>query len=142
MPSPRLIIRSVDWSEAAARCLTIRRRVFIEEQQIPETIEIDGRDPNCLHILASRGPVDVGTARLLPDAHVGRVAVLPDYRGQGIGAAIMRAVAEAARTRGDSALHLASQASAVPFYLALGFEPEGPRFMEAGIPHQNMSLKL
>lgn len=142
MHPPPLKVRPVDWAEAAARCLAIRRRVFIEEQQIPEAIEIDGRDPDCLHILASLNEVDVGTARLLPDAHVGRVAVLPPYRGQGIGAAIMAAVAEAARVRGDRALHLASQASAVPFYLALGYAPIGPRFMEAGIPHQNMSLPL
>lgn len=139
---PHLIVKPVAWAQASAQCLLVRRAVFIQEQGIDPAIEIDGRDPECAHVLAWYKGDPVGTARLLPDGHVGRVAVLKPYRGRGLGARLMTELLAMARSQGHASVHLASQASAVAFYLKLGFAPEGGPFLEAGIPHQNMVLTL
>ncbi|QTF93939.1 GNAT family N-acetyltransferase, partial [Halomonas sp. BM-2019] len=94
------------------------------------------------HFLALREGVPIGTARLLPDAHIGRVAVLPEARGLGIGVALMRAAIEAARRQGHDAVELAAQTHALAFYENLGFSAYGEVFLDAGIPHRNMRLPL
>ncbi len=137
-----LQVEALSWDQASARCLSIRRRVFIQEQGIDEAIEIDGRDPQCWHVLARLDGVDVGTARMQPDGHIGRVAVLSSARGSGAGRALMRKLCDIARQQGLAEVHLSSQDTAIGFYLALGFAARGAMFMEAGIPHQDMSLTL
>jgi predicted GNAT family N-acyltransferase len=129
------------------RCHAVRRRVFIEEQGVPAEIERDGRDGACLHFLAvAEGAGDVGAARLRVTpggvAKAERVAVLAGARGLGVGRALMRALEGAARDAGHPEVVLGAQAGAIVFYERLGYLPVGPRFMEAGIEHQQMRLPL
>ena len=140
--SPTLTVRPADWAQDGERCLAIRRQVFIEEQQIDPEIEIDGQDPDCAHALASLADQDVGTGRLLPDGRIGRVAVLPAWRGQGIGEALMDCLIALARDQGHQQVRLAAQESAFRFYLRLGFAFVGEPFFEAGIRHQRMQRAI
>ncbi|MDN3522488.1 GNAT family N-acetyltransferase [Halomonas ramblicola] len=137
-----LEIREGDWEALGEAAGEIRRVVFIEEQRVPIEEEWDGRDPECRHFLALLDGTPVGTARLLPDAHIGRVAVLREARGQGIGEALMAAAIATARRHGHAGIELAAQTHALPFYERLGFEAFGPEFLDAGIPHRNMCLPL
>jgi len=135
-----LEIHLLDWPAAQADAKPIRFTVFVDEQRVPAEIELDEHDADCVHALAYVDGRAVGTGRLLPDGHIGRMAVLKSARGQGIGKALLRALVEAARRRGDREVLLSSQVHAVGFYRAEGFEPEGPVYEEAGIPHQAMRL--
>ncbi|MEQ6887869.1 GNAT family N-acetyltransferase [Halomonas sp. CS7] len=137
-----LEIREGDWAVLGHEATEIRRVVFIEEQCVPVEEEWDGRDSACRHFLAVQDGRPIGTARLLPDAHIGRVAVLAEARGRGIGVALMRAAIEAARRDGHLRVELAAQTHALAFYERLGFEAVGGEFMDAGIAHRNMHLPL
>lgn len=140
--SPSLEILEGDWRFLRDAASAIRRVVFIEEQLVPREEEWDGRDPESHHFLALADGRPVGTARLLPDAHIGRVAVLAEARGRGIGVALMRAAIATARRHGHPAVELAAQIHALAFYESLGFRPFGDTFIEAGILHRNMQLTL
>lgn len=142
MSTGSLRIEQGDWRRLGEQASEIRRRVFIEEQAVPQAEEWDGRDDECLHFLARLDGQPVGTARLLPDGHIGRVAVLAAGRGRGIGLALMQAAIEAARERGHAHAELAAQTHALAFYRRLGFEAYGPEFLDAGIAHRNMRLDL
>ena len=131
-----------DWDQLGDVASEIRRVVFIEEQQVPLEEEWDGRDGDCRHFLALRHDIPLGTARLLPDGHIGRVAVLSEARGLGIGVALMQAAIEAARHLDHDQVELAAQTHALEFYERLGFTAFGDEFMDAGIPHRNMRLTL
>lgn len=135
-------IREGSWEALGPEATEIRRIVFIEEQRVPIEEEWDGRDSACRHFLAVLDGRPIGTARLLPDAHIGRVAVLAEARGRGVGAALMRAAIEAARRDGHPRVELAAQTHALAFYQRLGFDAVGGEFMDAGIAHRNMYLPL
>ncbi|MFQ3786815.1 GNAT family N-acetyltransferase [Halomonas sp. A29] len=137
-----IVIREGSWAELGETASEIRRVVFIEEQQVPLEEEWDGRDSECRHFLAVRGEMALGTARLLPDGHIGRVAVLREARGLGIGVALMQAAIASARRLGHAQVELAAQTHALAFYENLGFTAFGEVFMDAGIPHRNMRLSL
>ncbi|GHB05034.1 GNAT family N-acetyltransferase [Modicisalibacter luteus] len=130
------------WQTLGQAAAELRRRVFIDEQHVPEEEEWDGQDPACLHFIAFDAGQPVGTARLLPDGHIGRVAVLAQARGRGIGLALMRKAIEAAQLEGHAEVQLAAQIHALPFYERLGFQAYGQEFLDAGIPHRNMRLPL
>jgi predicted GNAT family N-acyltransferase len=126
-------------------CLAIRRRVFIEELGIDESIELDDEDSQAIHFVARIGDFALGTARLRiieGQAKAERVAVLAANRRAGIGERLMHAMESKARERGHRHLALHAQESAISFYLRLGYRPEGEKFYEAGIPHQTMSKTL
>lgn len=131
-----------DWETLGEAASLIRRVVFIDEQRVPQEEEWDGRDADCLHFLATLNDEPVGTARLLPDGHIGRVAVLSSARGTGIGYQLMEATIEAARAAGHTHAALSAQLHALAFYERLGFVAHGDVFMDAGIPHQEMVLAL
>ncbi|MBA2780127.1 GNAT family N-acetyltransferase [Billgrantia kenyensis] len=135
-------IREGSWAELGAQSGEIRRVVFIEEQRVPLEEEWDGRDEPCRHFLALSRGKPLGTARLLPDGHIGRVAVLQEARGLGIGKALMQAAIAAAQRQGHPHVELAAQTHALDFYQRLGFSAFGPEFLDAGIPHRNMRLSL
>lgn len=137
-----LTAQRIDWATHGNACLAVRRQVFVQEQGIAPAVEFDGRDPDCIHVLAQHHDQAIGTARMLPDAHIGRVAVLAPWRGHGVGRLLMVALTEEARLRGESAVHLASQESAIDFYRRLGFVAHGDMYLEAGIPHLDMTLTL
>jgi predicted GNAT family N-acyltransferase len=133
-----LRIELLDWQSARAEAAPIRYAVFVEEQGVPLEMELDEHDPASLHALAFDGGAAVGTGRLLPDAHIGRMAVRREFRGRGVGSAILLRLCEAARSRGEREVVLAAQLHALEFYRAHGFEAYGAVYQDAGIPHQNM----
>ena len=132
-------------TEDLKSCHALRRVVFIEEQEVPEDLEVDGLDDAALHLLATLDGRPVGTARMLlkgATGKIGRVCVLRDLRGQGVGAALIRAAVEELRRLGLAQAKLGSQVHAIPFYEKLGFTAEGPVYDDAGIPHRDMVLAL
>ncbi len=131
-------VRIADWHQDNADLRRIREAVFIAEQSVPPEQEWDAEDPDAVHFLAFEGGYAVGTARLLPDGQIGRVAVLRDWRGMHIGEALMRAVIEEAERRGLAEQRLTAQVHAAEFYSRLGFEVVSDEFIEAGIPHVEM----
>lgn len=135
-------VTSGDWESLGEPASLIRRVVFIDEQQVPQEEEWDGLDSACLHFLATLQGEPVGTARLLPDGHIGRVAVLSRARGTGIGYQLMQAAIHAARDAGHTQAVLSAQLHALAFYERLGFVAHGDVFMDAGIPHREMMLAL
>jgi predicted GNAT family N-acyltransferase len=132
----------MSWESARAQASVIRLAVFVEEQGVPREIEMDESDAQCVHALAFEDATAVGTGRLLPDGHIGRMAILKPWRGRGIGSAILHSLIEAARRRGDREVMLSAQVHAVEFYRAHGFAPEGEVYEEAGIAHQAMVRAL
>jgi predicted GNAT family N-acyltransferase len=141
--SDPISIRILAWSEARTPAMTVREAVFVVEQRVPPEIELDEWDPRCDHALAFEpGGRAVGTGRLLPDGHIGRMAVLRDWRGRGVGGAMLVALVERAATRGMRRLVLNAQTHAVPFYARYGFTVFGDEFMEADIPHVAMARDL
>jgi predicted GNAT family N-acyltransferase len=135
-------IELLDWGRAREKAAAIRFAVFVEEQGVPAEIEMDELDAQSLHALAFHGEDAVGTGRLLPDGHIGRMAVLKAWRGRGLGSLILEKLVAAAGGRGDSQVLLSAQVHALEFYRAHGFEPEGPVYQEAGIAHQAMRRTL
>jgi predicted GNAT family N-acyltransferase len=135
-------VTSGHWEILEEHASRIRRVVFIDEQQVPQEEEWDGLDSQCLHFLAMLKGEPVGTARLLPDGHIGRVAVLEHARGLGIGYQLMEAAIQAARDAGHARAVLSAQLHALAFYEQLGFVAHGDVFMDAGIPHREMTLFL
>lgn len=136
-------VRVVDWKADEAKLRAVRAAVFIVEQNIPEELEWDALDAVSIHALAEdREGVPIGCGRLLPDGHIGRVAVLSDWRGQGVGAALLAHLIDLARKRGDERVLLNAQTQAMPFYARFGFAPTGEEFIEAGIPHWTMVRAL
>ena len=116
----------------------IRYEVFVDEQNVPEELEIDGLDGEAKHVLAFVDGVPIGTGRILDDGHIGRVAVLKDYRGFGIGKLIMKELIKWAQDKTFEKVWLSSQWHAHSFYLDLGFVSVGEIYKEAGIDHIKM----
>ena len=140
---PEFRVRRAEWSQDETALGAIRRRVFIEEQQVPEDLEWDGLDPDALHLLAETADGrPIGTVRLLADGHIGRMAVLKNARGNGVGRSLLDAILDAARAQGLTEVFLHAQVDAIPFYERAGFVAEGEVFMDAGIPHRSMRRAL
>jgi predicted GNAT family N-acyltransferase len=131
-----------DWDSQRDAARAVRYEVFVVEQKVPVELEWDEMDAQCVHALVFDGEEAVATGRLLPDGHIGRMAVRKPVRGQGIGGMILDALIEQARWRGDRAVMLNAQTHAEPFYARYGFVREGEEFMEAGIPHIHMRREL
>ncbi len=136
-------IRSLSWPDALPFARPVRESVFIEEQNVPRELEWDEWDERSDHAVAfdARGNA-IGTARLLPDGRIGRMAVLKEWRGQGVGAALLAAMLERARQRSMARVTLHAQTPAAGFYRRFGFSERGGEFFEAGIPHVEMTLEL
>ena len=136
-------VRLVDWADAPEALSAVRSTVFIVEQRIPADLEWDADDARSIHALAEDADgTPIGCGRLLPDGHVGRMAVLASWRGRGVGAALLTRLVAAAQARGDARVVLNAQVQAMPFYARFGFAPVGAPFVEAGIPHQAMARAL
>lgn len=138
---PRIELGSWDglrhWAEP------IRSTVFVEEQKVPVEMEIDQWDPQCLHAVAfDDAGSAVGTGRLLPDGHIGRMAVLPSARGTGVGSALLSALMDAARLRGHREAVLSAQTHAISFYRRYGYDVISGEYLDAGIPHVDMRRGL
>ncbi len=154
MPIPSgFHVELCDWTHSADRdaLLAVRDEVFIREQQVPPDLERDANDARATHVLAraidgtpigsGRITFDAGHARVT-SARIGRMAVLRDWRGKGVGASLLHTLIDLARTRRVAALTLHAQHSAIGFYQRYGFEPLGEEFAEAGIAHRVMRRAL
>lgn len=121
----------------------VREPVFIGEQGVPPEIELDELDPQCRHVLArdAEGRA-IGTGRLTPQRTIGRLAVLSGWRGKGVGAALLQALVDLARSLGHPTIELHAQVDAIGFYENFAFEVVGPEYLEAGIRHRNMRRTL
>ena len=149
-----LVLEVVATARQMEQALSIRRAVFIEEQMVPEALEIDEHDgdpamvESALHVLAKWQGVPVATGRLLlakdeeGQMHIGRVAVLPEHRGRGVGRALMQKLQDLARERGCRGVTLAAQLHAIGFYEKLGYRARGDVFLDAGIEHRWMDIEL
>ena len=131
------------WARLARPASRVRRIVFVEQMGVPPEIDLDGTDDPGIHLVLMHGRRAIGTGRLIPrTARIGRVALLSEYRGRGLGAQIViRLMREAVRLA-LPAVELNAQAYAVGFYRRLGFLPLGPLFDDAGIPHRRMRRAL
>jgi predicted GNAT family N-acyltransferase len=141
--SSAFTVRILSWSEALPLARPVREKVFIEEQKVPLELEWDEWDERCDHAVASDAQGHaIGTARLAPDGKLGRMAVLRDWRGRGVGRALLDALLGRARERSLTRVTLHAQTRAAGFYRRFGFSERGGEFLEAGIPHLEMSLEL
>jgi predicted GNAT family N-acyltransferase len=131
-----------DWDRLRSEALPIRWAVFVEEQKVPPELEVDEWDAQSLHAVARVSGRVVGTARLLPDGHIGRIAVAREARGSGVGSALLRTMLQAARERGHACAVLSAQTHAIAFYRRFGFFEEGEPYDDAGIPHITMRRTL
>ena len=133
----------MSWDEAREEARAIRLAVFVMEQRVPVEVEWDDQDEKSIHALAYDGSGNaIATGRLLPDGHIGRMAVLKKWRGKGVGGAILERLIGVARERGDKEIELFAQTHALEFYRSYGFAEHGEVFEEANIPHQAMRRKL
>ncbi len=143
MSHPSYTIRSATWQQDEEALRQIRQQVFIEEQNVPTELEWDGEDEAAFHLLAEDDTGNpIGTARMLSDGHIGRVAVLSFWRGRGIGKTLMKQMLKHAMEYNHEKVFLDAQTEAVGFYRRFGFMPKGETFLDAGIPHLHMVLML
>ena len=136
-------VRLVTWQQAHAELWALRHRVFVEEQQVPEDLELDGLDPVCVHVGAfdPSGQL-VGTGRMQRDGHIGRMAVDARVRRSGVGGALLDALMHQAVVQGLSEVYLDAQLHALEFYQRHGFVAEGDVFLDAGIEHRRMRRRV
>jgi predicted GNAT family N-acyltransferase len=141
--SPAFTIRILSWSEARPLARPVREKVFVDEQSVPRELEWDEWDERSDHAIVcdADGHV-IGTARLAPNGRLGRMAVLRECRGRGVGAALLKALLGRARELSLSRVTLHAQTHAAGFYRRFGFSEYGGEFLEAGIPHFEMTLEL
>jgi len=143
------MLQLLPWAQAQAWAESVRRQVFIEEQQIDEADEWDAQDAQALHaILLDEAGIPLATGRMFPDpqqagvAMIGRMAVVRGQRGQGLGKQVLQALMQAAKQAGFTHAKLHAQTSAQAFYAAQGFVAEGHVYDEVGIAHINMCCLL
>jgi predicted GNAT family N-acyltransferase len=143
MIDERFRIEPATWAGDAVDLRRVREAVFIEEQRIAPNDEWDEQDARAFHVIARNAQGEpIGTGRLTTDLHIGRMAVLKAWRGQGVGEAILRTLLETARGFGYPSILIHAQVYAMPFYARAGFVAEGEEYLEVGIPHQNMRIAL
>lgn len=144
-PPGTILIRAGGRALDIRKSLQVREAVFVGEQNVPLELERDEHDADALHLLAIHTDTNepVGTARIVDKgngvAKIGRVAVLPAFRGLGIGDALMNAAIETAHTLKFAAMVLDAQLPVIAFYERFGFVAEGDIFLDAGIQHRRMT---
>jgi predicted GNAT family N-acyltransferase len=133
---PPFTVKPIYWNANEKALRTIRTRVFVEEQGVTPELEWDGLDEHAYHVMAiAADGMPIGTGRLLQDAHIGRLAVLKEWRGKGVGGALLDILLVIANKMGYEEVRLHAQTRVLEFYQRRGFEVQGEEFMEAGIPH-------
>ena len=137
------LIKITSWDVDKKQLSDIRRRVFIEEQKVPEELEWDEYDKDAIHIIVrDTHNQPIAAARMKTDGHIGRMAVLKACRNTGIGSAMLEALLLKAKETGTKSVYLHAQVSAIPFYKKHGFNVCSDLFMDAGIEHKTMRLVL
>ena len=141
--SNRFTVSLVSWHDGEPLLKSVREAVFIREQGVPAGLEWDGLDKSCRHALAlSQNGEAIGCGRMLSDGHIGRISVLPQWRKKKVGTAIMEALLNYARAHDYKQVDVDAQTYALPFYHGFDFVEKGKEFMDAGLPHIKMYLKL
>jgi predicted GNAT family N-acyltransferase len=135
-------LRVGDWRSLGDDAGRVRRAVFVAEQGIPAELEWDEWDAQSVHAVLDRDGAPVATGRLLPDGHIGRMAVLASVRRQGLGALILERLVACAAARGDTEVELSAQSYVCDFYAAHGFVAEGDEYLDVGIPHRRMRRSI
>jgi len=138
MMKPLFKIKTATWPDDMSSLKDIRFEVFVQEQGVPAEEEIDANDPLSIHAIAWSDGAAAACGRLLPDGHIGRMAVRKPYRGQGVGAMVLEHLIERARQRGDREVVLSAQTHAVGFYEKFGFATYGAEYLDCNIPHRDM----
>ncbi|WP_419819990.1 GNAT family N-acetyltransferase [Acinetobacter sp.] len=138
----QFVIQSGPWSQLQHEAKLIRSMVFIEEQNISEADEWDEQDAISLHFVVYAQDQAIATARLLENNSIGRVAVLQQYRGEGIGKLLMQHIIQVAKQQNRAFLQLSAQVYAIRFYENLGFQVQGEEYLDCEIPHIDMGLSL
>jgi len=137
------ITKATSWSEDKSALGSIRKKVFIEEQKVPEELEWDEYDEQCIHILVTDDQnKPIATGRIKPDGHIGRMAVLKEYRNTGIGTAILKELIKSAQDKQLTKVYLHAQTTAISFYQKQGFKTCSEEFMDANILHKTMEKQL
>lgn len=143
-PAVDISVRTARWQADENAIAQLRRRVFIQEQGVPEAMEWEPQDAACQWFVAvapgEEGVVACG--RLTAEGRIGRMAVLAPWRRRGVGSALLAVILEAARARGLDRVFLSAQTHAQGFYTRFGFRAQGDEYLDAGIPHQTMTLDL
>ncbi len=129
------------WEEARPLAYPIRLAVFVHEQKVPEELELDDDDPTAWHAVVFKDGQAIATGRLLRNGKIGRLAILREYRGLGLGSELLKTLVSYGRQEGIKQFFLHAQTSAIGFYERLGFKAIAPVFNEAGIDHIKMVLK-
>lgn len=146
MKSSTMRVDLVEWGQGEAAIRLIRETVFVREQGVPLELEWDGQDSSCWHALAwSEQGEPIGTGRLYQQGDkvkLGRMAVLKEHRGYGVGRSLLRRLLDLAQEQGVTEVRLAAQVPAMGFYERQGFQVTGEPFDDAGIPHRAMTLAL
>ncbi len=137
-----LQVKTATWHDDSATLKAIRFEVFVEEQKVPADEEIDKWDPISIHAIAWVDGNAAACGRLLPDGHIGRMAVRKAFRGKQIGAAVLAHLIEKARQRGDLEAVLSAQTHAIGFYEKFNFVAYGPEYLDCDIPHRDMKRSL
>ena len=138
-----LKIEIVKWIDGLSQLKNIREKVFIQEQKVTPQLEWDGMDEKAIHFLVFNDKAAIGCARAIvikDHMQLGRMAVLKEYRGQGIGSALLEKAMTIAKLNQLSAIYISAQCHAIDFYKKFGFEVKSDIYFDAEIPHRDMTL--
>jgi len=138
-----LKIEIVKWIDGLSQLKNIREKVFIQEQKVTPQLEWDGMDEKAIHFLVFNDNAAIGCARAIvikDHMQLGRMAVLKEYRGQGIGSALLEKAMTIAKLNQLSAIYISAQCHAIDFYKKFGFEVTSDIYLDAEIPHRDMTL--
>jgi len=143
IPETNITIKQTSFKEEMSNIKHIREQVFINEQHVPVELEWDEYDPDAIHLIVlDEKHVPIATSRMLSDGHIGRMAVIPEWRTQGIGTAMLLKLINIAKQHNLEAVFLSAQLEAIDFYKKQGFNVKSDTYMDAGIPHKDMGLNL
>jgi predicted GNAT family N-acyltransferase len=141
--NPPYRVRIADWTFDQEKLRAVREMVFVVEQSVPRELEWDAEDPRCVHVIAeTEEGVAIGTGRLLPDGHIGRMAVSKEWRRRGVGSAVLALLLDRAKQAGHKIVRLHAQSYVLAFYEQHGFIAESEEFLEVDIPHRKMTRPL
>jgi predicted GNAT family N-acyltransferase len=138
-----LKVEIVKWIDGHTQLKNIREKVFIQEQKVMPELEWDGMDEKAIHFLVFNDNAAIGCARAIvikDHMQLGRMAVLKEYRGQGIGSALLEKAMTIAKLNQLSVIYISAQCHAIDFYKKFGFEVKSDIYLDAEIPHRDMTL--
>jgi len=140
-----LKVEIVKWIDSHTQLKNIREKVFIQEQKVTPELEWDGMDEKAIHFLVFKDEEAIGCARAIvikSQMQLGRMAVLKEYRGQGVGSTLIENAIVTAKLKQLSGIHISAQCNAINFYVKFGFEVTGDTYLDAEILHRDMTLEF